>query len=143
MQALGLRTRPASVAVLTFVVLVIVAPPALAAPGDIDSSFGTGGRVRTDFAGFFDIANDALVQGNGRIVAVGSAVFVPQAPGQGGTRGGPGVVSDVAVARYKPNGALDPAFGGGDGLVTTDFGGAYDLGSAVAVLPSGAILVAG
>ncbi|MFL5799340.1 MAG: hypothetical protein ACJ77A_15585 [Actinomycetota bacterium] len=248
-------------AVLAFVLLVIVAPPALAAPGDIDSSFGSGGRVRTDFAGFFDIANDALVQGNGRvvavgqaatgttfgsndfaiarytaggdpdpafsgdgrqrtdfsgmgdtaeavaqqddgklvaagssetaaggrfalaryttnghldttfsgdgkvrtafpgfdstsaadvavqgdgrIVAVGNAIFVPQAPGPGGTRGGPGVVSDVAVARYKPNGSLDPAFGGGDGLVTTDFGGAFDLGSAVTFLPSGAILVAG
>jgi uncharacterized delta-60 repeat protein len=262
MQVLGLRTRPASVAVLAFVVMVVVAAPASAAPGDIDSSFGAGGRVRTDFAGFFDIAQDALVQGNGkvvavgqvatgttfgsadfgvarytdggdpdpafssdgrqrtdfggmgdaaeavaqqgdgklvvagssetagggrfalaryttnghldttfsgdgkvrsafpgydsasaadvaaqpdgRIVAVGVAIAEPHAPGPGGwARGGPGVVSDVAVARYKPNGTLDPTFGGGDGLVTTDFGGNFDLGSAVTVLSSGAILVAG
>jgi uncharacterized delta-60 repeat protein len=50
---------------------------------------------------------------------------------------------DVVVARYTPDGQLDATFGGGDGIVITDFGGLQDYAAEVAVLPGGRILVAG
>ena len=51
--------------------------------------------------------------------------------------------SDIAMARYNADGSLDATFGG-DGTITTDFGGAYgDFGGAAALLPDGKVLVAG
>jgi uncharacterized delta-60 repeat protein len=75
------------------------------AAGRPDGSFGTGGRVTTDFAGGFDDARALVIQG-GKLVAAGSAT----------TGSGP----DFALARYDTRGALDPTFGTG-GKVTTDF----------------------
>jgi uncharacterized delta-60 repeat protein len=50
--------------------------------------------------------------------------------------------SDFALARYGPDGELDPTFGIG-GLVTTDFGMGEDYGHAVAIGPGGVIALAG
>ena len=41
--------------------------------GAPDSSFGTNGVLRVDFFGAADVANDVLVQADGKIVAAGSA----------------------------------------------------------------------
>ena len=49
---------------------------------------------------------------------------------------------DFALARYKPNGSPDPAFGG-DGVVRTDFDGRGDAASDVAIDSQGRILAAG
>ena len=75
------------------------------AAGRPDGTFGTGGRVTTDFAGGFDDAGALVVQG-GKLVAAGGAT----------TGSGP----DFALARYDDYGSLDPTFGTG-GKVTTDF----------------------
>ncbi len=75
--------------------------------GSLDTSFSGDGRQTTDFGGF-DGANGVALQGDGKIVAVGDS-------GAGGT-------GDFALARYNPNGSLDPSFSG-DGKQTTDFGG--------------------
>ena len=75
------------------------------AAGRPDGTFGTGGRVTTDFAGGFDDARALVVQG-GKLVAAGGAT----------TGSGP----DFALARYDDLGSLDPTFGTG-GKVTTDF----------------------
>jgi uncharacterized delta-60 repeat protein len=75
------------------------------AAGRPDNTFGTGGRVITDFAGGFDDARALVLQG-GKLVAAGSAT----------TSSGP----DFALARYDDHGSLDPTFGTG-GKVTTDF----------------------
>jgi uncharacterized delta-60 repeat protein len=75
------------------------------AGGRPDATFGTGGRVTTDFAGGFDDARALVVQG-GKLVAAGGAT----------TGSGP----DFALARYDEHGSLDPTFGSG-GKVTTDF----------------------
>ena len=93
------------------------------ADGSLDSSFGTGGIVSTDFAGGSDTANTVLVQPNGKIVAVG----------QSGT--------DFGLARYNPDGSLDPSFGTG-GLVTTNFG-ATDVANAALLQPDGKIIAVG
>jgi uncharacterized delta-60 repeat protein len=101
-----------------------------AAAGDLDSSFGLGGKVLTDFgSGSVDTANAVAVQPNGKIVAAGVS----------GTGGG----EDFALARYNADGSLDSSFGLG-GKVLTDFGsGSVDTANAVAVQPNGKIVAAG
>jgi hypothetical protein len=42
----------------------------------------------------------------------------------------------------RADGMLDPSFGNG-GLVTTDFGGAWDLATSLVVLPDGRAVAAG
>jgi uncharacterized delta-60 repeat protein len=91
-----------------------------------DASFGTGGRVTTDFAGGFDQVNALAVQADGKLVAAGFTE-------------GTGI--DFAVARYNPDGTLDASFGTG-GQVTTDFAGS-DKAFALAIQPGGKLVAAG
>ena len=67
----------------------------------------------------------------GRILIAGRAYTEP---GTG--------ASDWALARYGPGGRLDRGFGGGDGIVTTDFGTGEDRAEAIA-LTAGRATVAG
>jgi len=90
--------------------------------GSLDTSFGTGGKVTTDFNSSYNYAHGVAIDG-GKIVLVG--------------RTG----DDFAVARYNSNGSLDVTFGG-DGKVTTDFGGAFACALDVAI-DGGKIVVAG
>ncbi len=72
--------------------------------GELDSGFGNTGRVVTDFSGAWDIAWAVDIQGDGKIVVVGSSWddsdFLP-------TYG--------ALARYNANGSLDMSFDRGLG----------------------------
>jgi uncharacterized delta-60 repeat protein len=86
--------------------------------GSLDRTFGTGGRVTTDFAGTADVALALVVQADGKLVAAGGVNF--------------GTNSDFALARYRPNGTLDPTFGT-SGKVVTDMGGAFDEARALVV----------
>ncbi len=98
--------------------------------GSLDTSFGNGGKVFTDFFGNFDYAKAVVIQPDGKIIAGGQAI-----------RTGLGV--DVfALARYNPDGSLDTAFGNG-GKVTTSFFGAEDQINALALQPDGKIVAAG
>jgi uncharacterized delta-60 repeat protein len=49
---------------------------------------------------------------------------------------------DFALARYNPNGSLNPSFGDG-GKMTTPIGSRNDCGCAIAIQPDGRFLVAG
>lgn len=98
--------------------------------GTLDSTFGSGGKVTTDFSGGFDIADGAAVQPNGKIIVSGWS--------QTGTTG----KFDFGLARYKPTGSLDSSFGSG-GRVTTDFFGEDDTPFAMTLQFGGKILVAG
>jgi uncharacterized delta-60 repeat protein len=93
---------------------------------DLDPTFGTGGRVllTTSFIGSGFTAVAAAP--GGKYVAVGENY-----PG-----------NDILVARFNANGTRDTTFGGGKGVVTTNFG-AIDTATAVSVLSSGKILVSG
>jgi uncharacterized delta-60 repeat protein len=93
------------------------------ANGSLDTSFGSGGKVTTDFGGS-DAASAVAIQPDGRIVAAG--------------RSGAG---NVALARYATDGSLDPTFGVG-GKVTTDLSG-FDAAFGVALLPDGKIIAVG
>jgi uncharacterized delta-60 repeat protein len=110
-----------------------VAVPAQARAGDLDSSFGTGGKVVTDFAGQLDEAFAVAVQDNGRIVAAGGA-----------DESDVSALDDFALARYLPDGTLDTGFGVG-GRVKMDFGaaGGDDRVNALAVQADGRLVAAG
>ena len=103
------------------------APVIQAAEGDLDSTFGTGGKVTTDFSGSRDYGQAVAIQSDGKIVVAGFAFY--------GTY-------DFALARYDTNGALDSTFGTG-GKVTTDFGGTADYAWAVAIQSDGKIVAVG
>jgi uncharacterized delta-60 repeat protein len=75
--------------------------------GTFDESFGSGGKVSTDFSGIEDTILALALQPNGRIVAAGVAFRFA-------------LTADFALARYKPNGKLDESFGS-EGKVTTNF----------------------
>ncbi len=96
--------------------------------GSLDTSFGTGGKVTTDFSGSSDRGNSVVVQSDGKILVAGVSNI--------------GSNSDFALVRYTSTGALDPSFGG-TGTVTTDFDGSQDLGNDVTVQADGKIVVAG
>jgi uncharacterized delta-60 repeat protein len=80
--------------------------------GSLDQSFGTGGKVLTDFGDHQDFTDAVAVKGD-RIVVVG------QVNGQ------------FAVAQYTKNGNLDSSFGTG-GLTTVYFHGGTDAANGVA-----------
>jgi uncharacterized delta-60 repeat protein len=112
------------IALLALVLGLLAAPDAAQAAGELDPTFDGDGKLTTDF-GATEGVEGVAIQPDGKIVAAGTTV------------GGP----DFALARYNPDGSLDPTFEG-DGRVVTDFGGS-DLGAAVAVQADGKIVVAG
>lgn len=89
------RRRLTWVPVLAFVGLSIQIPSrALGAPGDLDATFGTGGRVLTRLvAARAGVSTAVAIQPDGRIVLAGGG-------------------QEFAVARYRADGSLDPAFSG-------------------------------
>jgi uncharacterized delta-60 repeat protein len=97
--------------------------------GSLDSGFGQGGHVLTDFGSDADRARAVAIQPDGKIVAVGQTTV-------GGT-------NDFAVSRYGADGAADAGFGVG-GKVVTSFGpDSGDSAAAVALQADGKIVVAG
>src|SRR5437773_1716576 len=132
-----LRTRCVTRKVLTGSMLVLAmllpytAPtPVRADDGDLDKSFGAGGKVITDFSGGEDEATAVAIQNDGKIVAVGSTIKPLVATNR-----------DFALARYNPDGSLDKNFGSG-GKVATDFGNS-DIALAVAIQRDDKIVTAG
>jgi uncharacterized delta-60 repeat protein len=91
--------------------------------GTLDNTFDGDGIAIAPFGPSVDIAYSVMLQPDGKIVIAGAS-------------GG-----NFALARYLPNGSLDPLFGTG-GLVTTDFG-AGDAAYSIALQPDGKIVAAG
>jgi uncharacterized delta-60 repeat protein len=99
--------------------------------GTIDTTFGVGGKVSTDFgAQNFDRAHSAALQSDGRIVAAGFAIS---------QNGG---VQNFAVARYTSNGVLDTTFSG-DGKTQIDFGSCCQSAYQVLLQSNGKIVTVG
>ena len=92
--------------------------------GSLDSGFGAGGAVITDFGGNNDFGNGIAIQPDQKIVVVGESN------------------EDFAIARYNSNGTPDTLFGV-NGIVTTDFNGDVDFANAVAIQSDGKIVVVG
>ncbi len=98
--------------------------------GSLDPSFGSGGKVTTPIgAGTDSIQNQSLaIDSNGRIVASGYALS--------------GSGWDFGLARYSPDGQLDPSFGS-FGTVTTAIGPGNDLAESLVLDEAGRMLVGG
>jgi uncharacterized delta-60 repeat protein len=98
--------------------------------GSLDSSFGSGGKVLTDFGTTgFDQALDMAIEPNGKILAAGESAAAGS--------------DDFALARYNRDGTLDSSFGSG-GKVLTDFrAGSNDEAWAVGIEPDRKIVLAG
>jgi uncharacterized delta-60 repeat protein len=133
-----LRTNGVTRKVLGVLMLVLAlllsytAPtPVRADDGDLDKSFGAGGKVITDFSGGEDEATAVAIQDDGKIFAVGSTTK----PFVANNR-------DFALARYNTDGSLDTSFGSG-GKVATDFFGKNDFALAAAIQQDGKIVAAG
>src|SRR5919199_618135 len=73
-------------------------PASASGGGELDPTFGAGGKVLTDLGGL-DVARAVGIQADGKIVLAGSS------SGDQGT--------DVALARYDRDGTLDATFGSG------------------------------
>jgi uncharacterized delta-60 repeat protein len=97
--------------------------------GTLDTTFGRGGKVRTDFPDLAAVPSSVVIQPDGKIVVAGGAfpLFT--------------FLGNFEVVRYNANGSLDRSFGNG-GIVTTNFPeGSY--ADAVALQPDGKIIAAG
>ena len=107
--------------------------------GSLDPTFGVGGQVRTNFTPGYDNLADVALTPGGKIVVAGTSAYDfiddPDATEMG-----------FALARYRSDGTLDPAFGG-DGKVVRHFHsrlcGGSPIANAVAVQPDGKIVAAG
>jgi uncharacterized delta-60 repeat protein len=102
-----------------------------AAPGDLDPSFGNGGKVVTSINSSYGGDSDIAIQSDGKIVAVDISY-----------NGGNNETNDgFKLARYNTDGSLDTSFGTG-GKVVTHIGNRAFAG-AVAIQPDGKIVAAG
>jgi uncharacterized delta-60 repeat protein len=98
--------------------------------GTLDTSFGVGGRVTTDFPGLAAVPSAVVIQPDGKILVAGGAfpLFT--------------FLGDFKIARYNPDGSLDAGFGTG-GIVTTSFPGQGSYAFALALQQDGRIVAAG
>src|SRR5438067_413471 len=116
------RKSSVSMAVALFATLMASATSS-AAPGSLDTTFGTGGKVTTSFSGSADM-NALMVQPDGKLVAAGWDASQ----------------SAFGLARYNTSGSLDSTFGTG-GTVSTPIG-IDTYGASALVLQSDGKLVA-
>lgn len=98
-----------------------------AAPGDVDTTFGTAGVVTVPLSGASQLF-DVVSQPDGKLVGVGYTTTPSN--------------TDVLVMRLTANGGFDSSFGS-LGIVTTPVGSGNDFGLAVAIDSFGRIVVAG
>ena len=119
---------------LATIVSLLAYTIALAASGDLDTTFGGGDGLVISYPvpsdpGRSDHASDLAIQPNGKIVAVGGSYVYSTGN------------SDFAVLRFNTDGSLDSTFSG-DGRLITNLGG-YDRANGVAIQPNGKIVAVG
>jgi uncharacterized delta-60 repeat protein len=123
MKSSVIRHALAFLAIL--VLLLGSGPMALATDGDLDPTFGTGGKVTTDFNNSTDWLSRIALQPDGKIVAIGETH-----PSHRG-----------ALARYNPGGTLDATFGNGGKVITA--ANVRESAAGLLILPDGKIMTCG
>jgi uncharacterized delta-60 repeat protein len=104
--------------------------------GSLDTTFGSNGKVSTDFGIIDDSGsgddriNSIVIDNNGKIVVGGY------------TNNGNGLTRDFALARYNINGSLDDTFGS-NGKVTTFFGNNHEEANSIRIDSDGKIVAGG
>ena len=121
---MALSRIASATALAALVFLVSVSGASAALPGELDPSFGTGGRVLAPF-GSESYVGGVAVQSDGKILVPGT----PE-----GSQG-------FSIARLLPDGSPDPSWGEG-GVVRTPLGGSAEARD-VAVQPDGKIVAVG
>ena len=116
-------------AVVFSLLIAVGAHPVVAADGDLDTSFGSDGKVitATNTSGN-DAARSVAIQSDGKIVVAG--------------RSSNGSNDDLALVRYNTNGTLDTTFDS-DGKVITAIGSSDAYAVGVAIQSDGNIVAAG
>ena len=102
---------------MAIIAALTISMAAQAAIGDLDPTFGTGGKVTTFVGSSNSVANTVAVQADGKIVVAGIPL----------------------LTRYNSDGSLDAAFGT-NGVVTIS---GINQGNGVVIQPDGKILVTG
>lgn len=116
-----------------FLLTFAFAATAIAAPGDLDTTFGVnGGYVTSNFEslGLSERARDVAIQADGKLVVVGSRATTT--PG----------IAEFYVARFNADGTADNSFNG-DGFFSYGPGGLVFVAESVAIQSDGKIVVAG
>lgn len=94
--------------------------------GEYDPTFGTDGKVMTAVGDNFNVANDMVIQPDGKIIVVGKAQFGSY---------------QFAVVRYLTDGSLDNTFGENGIVITSIMNGSYAM--SVALQADEKIIVSG
>jgi uncharacterized delta-60 repeat protein len=93
--------------------------------GELDSSFGTGGKAQADLGAYLDYINAMALQSDGKIVVAGTSD------------------ADFSLARFTAAGVLDTTFDT-DGIVKTDFSASSDdYANALRIQSDGKLVVVG
>jgi uncharacterized delta-60 repeat protein len=95
------------------------------AAGDLDPTFGNGGKLTAPLQGVADTVSEVAVQPDGKFVLAGETTSF-----------------DFAITRLNPDGSPDTSFGTG-GSTAIDFRGASDFANAQTIQPDGKIVLAG
>ena len=99
------------------------------ANGALDNTFGTAGKVTTDFDSTADRARAIALQQDGRIVVAGYSDI--------------STLQKFALVRYNSNGTIDNTFGTNGKVTTTNIGPGWGGATGVAVQPDGKIVAIG
>ena len=102
--------------------------------GQLDSAFGTGGKVISDYQRNEDYVSAMALDTQGRILVAGKTGVYSPALYQ--------VVTDFALSRFDAGGELDGTFGQG-GILVTDFGAEYEGATNLIVSGDGKITSVG
>jgi uncharacterized delta-60 repeat protein len=102
--------------IMGLMLLITATEEVKAQVGTLDQTFGSGGKVTSNFNGY-DIASDHVIQADGKIVVVGSTSTNSN-------------TSSGFIARYNTNGSLDNTFGT-SGVFTPTLGSLNSLASVV------------
>jgi uncharacterized delta-60 repeat protein len=121
-------TRTHLLAIAVTAVTACTAAPAVAAPGDLDFSFGTSGITLTAVGNGNDAGANALVAPDPSLLVAGGFA-VDSGPGK------------LALARYNADGALDTGFGAGGSRLAAV--GTDASAAALATGPGGTLVLAG
>lgn len=114
--------------------LLIFTNTGYAAPGDLDPTFGVGGKQfvtvfnSEPIHGNHNIAEDIVVQPDGKILVAGAAWILPAS-------------NDMVILRFNPDGTLDSSFAAGGIFKYTRGLGDHLYG--IALQPDGKIVAAG
>jgi uncharacterized delta-60 repeat protein len=101
------------------------------ADGSLDTTFGQGGKVVTNFVGGSSDEIQALaIQTDGKLLATGYS-------------NGGGTGNDFALARYNTDGSLDTTFASGGKTTFNFLGASDDRANAIAIQADGKIVLAG